>query len=370
MPGLTDSGPEEETSGLVASLRQELDLERERYKLLQEETDKYAARAQGEVHRGSHTTERTSDQTANSTEQSQVNMEAMKKQWMEEHEEDVQQRIKEAEENLKRRIRLPTEEKINRIIEKKRAALQEEYDKNLEEKAKDLLMNTDTADLPLKIREAIENNYKTKFEKELQEARKKSFEEGKHQASMRLALLEKKIALLEGQAKHVRQVERPQTSKDSLVSSEKPMAQVSEDDASQAPVSSVSGGSPSPKIGSKLNTFGSPHFSSGKPNLFFQGANTLGSRGAYNPFTSSLKATPVPTPHMLPPSSPRGSDVRQDVKTPTKSPEEERKEESGRNEDSAKRPAETELPGDDLKKSKNEETGEATAATDDKTTSS
>ena len=369
--GSADSSPEEEeASSLVASLRQELDLERARYKLLQEEAAKHVAGPEGEMHQEGDTVKHTSDQTANSTEMPQVDMEALKKQWMQEHEEDVQQRIKEAEENLKRRIRLPTEEKINRIIEKKRAALQEEYDKNLEEKAKDLLMNTEAADLPLKIKEAIENNYKTKFEKELQETRKKSFEEGKHQASMRLALLEKKIALLEGQTKHVRQAERPQTSKDTSVSSEKSVPQVNEDSAAQAAVSTVSDGTSNPKVGSKASTFGSPHFSSAKPNLFFQGANTLGSRGAYNPFTSSLKATPVPTPHILPPSSPKGLGVQQDVKTPTKPSEEESKEESERSEDSAKRPAETELPGDDLKKSKNEDTREAAVTTDDKTTSS
>ena len=45
-------------------------------------------------------------------------------------------RIEEAKENLKRCIRLPTEEKIKKIIDKNKNILEKEFDKGIEEKLK------------------------------------------------------------------------------------------------------------------------------------------------------------------------------------------------------------------------------------------
>ena len=45
-------------------------------------------------------------------------------------------RIEEAKENLKKCIRLPTEEKIKKIIDKNKNILEKEFDKGIEEKLK------------------------------------------------------------------------------------------------------------------------------------------------------------------------------------------------------------------------------------------
>ncbi|EDO17879.1 hypothetical protein Kpol_1043p70 [Vanderwaltozyma polyspora DSM 70294] len=101
-----------------------------------------------------------------------------------EYEGDIQKRVAEAEEALKRKIRLPSEEKINTIIESKVADLEEDYKKKLE------TVSAESTDI---------EKIKQEFEDNLVNAKKKAFEEGKQQASMKTKFLENKIAKLESQ---------------------------------------------------------------------------------------------------------------------------------------------------------------------------
>ncbi|KTB19538.1 Protein MLP1 [Nakaseomyces glabratus] len=128
-----------------------------------------------------------------------VDVEALRKQWEEDSEELIQKRIAEAEDNLKKRIRLPSEEKINKIIEKRRNELESEFDQKIRDKARDLLMNDHSNEFNNELKEALEKELKERFEDELQAARKKAFEEGKQQATMKTTLLERKIQKLESQ---------------------------------------------------------------------------------------------------------------------------------------------------------------------------
>lgn len=118
----------------------------------------------------------------------------------EEWENETLARIEEAKESLKKHIRLPSEEKIKKVIDKRKAELENEFDQRVEEKANALKLseklnkpaNDIQNDLEQKIKARIEENFTNTL-------KKKIFEEGKHQASMRTTLLERKIAKLEAQ---------------------------------------------------------------------------------------------------------------------------------------------------------------------------
>lgn len=125
-------------------------------------------------------------------------LEELKKKWAEEYEEATLQRIEEAEENLKRRIRMPTEERINKIIEKRKSELEEEYQKKASTPVNGVPMTEEQLE---SLRKELEKELNDKFENDLKLAKKKSFEEGKQQASMKTTLLERKISKLETQLK-------------------------------------------------------------------------------------------------------------------------------------------------------------------------
>ncbi|AQZ13954.1 MLP2 (YIL149C) and MLP1 (YKR095W) [Zygosaccharomyces parabailii] len=130
---------------------------------------------------------------------SNVNYEEMKKQLESEYEEATLKRIAEAEDNLKKRIRLPTEEKIKKIVEKKKAALEEQYKKKLEESKVTVDSSTSDTSERESLKQQIERDIRAKFEEELKAVKKKAYEEGRQQAAMKSTLLERKITKLESQ---------------------------------------------------------------------------------------------------------------------------------------------------------------------------
>lgn len=130
-----------------------------------------------------------------------IDVEVLKKEWQEDYEKIVQQRISEAEDSLKRRIRQPTEERITKIIEKRKSELEEEYGNRVIEAAKQMIISKDANTDFAKIRDEVKEGLREEFAKELQNTRKKAFEEGQQQASMKSKLLEKKISALEVQLK-------------------------------------------------------------------------------------------------------------------------------------------------------------------------
>lgn len=140
-----------------------------------------------------------------------IDIDLLKAKWTEEYEKKTLQRITEAEESLKRRIRLPSEQKIENAIEKKRKALESEFSDRVNQKVLEVLKeNPDSliggkADVIRKHNIEVDNlrkELKAKYEAQAAEIRKRSLEEGKQQASMKTKLLESKIAKLESQVKH------------------------------------------------------------------------------------------------------------------------------------------------------------------------
>lgn len=69
---------------------------------------------------------------------SSIDIEKLKKDWEKEYEEHTLQRIKEAEEALKKRIRLPTQQKIDKIVEARKAVLEETFEERINAKAQQL----------------------------------------------------------------------------------------------------------------------------------------------------------------------------------------------------------------------------------------
>ncbi|CCD25348.1 Mlp2p NDAI_0F00290 [Naumovozyma dairenensis CBS 421] len=127
--------------------------------------------------------------------QESANIEELKKKWEEEQEALILKRITEAEENLKKRMRLPSEEKINAVIEKRRKVLEQEF----ETKLRELGLNADGNGVVTDTRAQIEKELREKFNLELAEIKKKAFEEGKQQSMMKSTLLERKLSKLESQ---------------------------------------------------------------------------------------------------------------------------------------------------------------------------
>lgn len=145
-------------------------------------------------------------------------VESLKKKWEEEYEALTLKRIEEAEENLKRRIRMPTEERINKVLEKKKTELEEEYQKKLRENA----LIASEGDAREELKRQLERELQVKYEDDLNSTKKKAFEEGKQQAAMKTTLLERKISKLESQIQGVgnssdtKEISLPSSSQDKM----------------------------------------------------------------------------------------------------------------------------------------------------------
>ncbi|EJS43339.1 mlp2p [Saccharomyces arboricola H-6] len=98
------------------------DMEKEKNKIIEEKTKEFQKKLEEAMHKGKEV-------------ENGGNIEALKKEWLKEYEEETSRRIKEAEENLKKRIRLPSEERIQKIISKRKEELEEEFQKKLRENA-------------------------------------------------------------------------------------------------------------------------------------------------------------------------------------------------------------------------------------------
>lgn len=120
-----------------------------------------------------------------------------KKLWQEEWEVDTLKRIEDAKEDLKKHLRQPTEEKINRIVEKRKRELEEGFDDLVEQKAKSLILTNEINLTAEQIKEELKENLETEMKDEMELVRKKSFEEGRQQELMKTKLLERKLSKLE-----------------------------------------------------------------------------------------------------------------------------------------------------------------------------
>ena len=147
-----------------------------------------------------------------STQEEKPDLDALKKQWESEYEEIVLSRIEQAQEDLKKNIRLPTEEKINQIVEDRRTELNQEFHNKVEEKARELIDSDEFSKIKDEIKTATQKELETSFAENLEKAKKKSFEEGQHQASMKVTLLQRKISSLESKLesdKDAKKIEQP-----------------------------------------------------------------------------------------------------------------------------------------------------------------
>ncbi|AET39101.1 uncharacterized protein Ecym_4018 [Eremothecium cymbalariae DBVPG len=133
-----------------------------------------------------------------------IDEETLKSKLEAEYEKKTLERIREAEEALKKRIRLPSEERINQVIERRQRALDQEFELRVRARALELFKENpesfvgDTAKLIKEHQEEMDK-LEAKFDEQLALVRKKAFEEGKQQLVMKVKLLESKIAKLEGQ---------------------------------------------------------------------------------------------------------------------------------------------------------------------------
>lgn len=146
-----------------------------------------------------------------------IDVENLKKKWEEEYEASTLKRIEEAEENLKKRIRMPTEERINKVLEKKKTELEHEYQKKLKENS----LVASEGDVREELKKQLEKELQVKYEDDLKSTKKKAFEEGKQQAAMKTTLLERKISKLESQIQDAgdsKAISLPQTSQDKMPS--------------------------------------------------------------------------------------------------------------------------------------------------------
>ncbi|CAL9729867.1 hypothetical protein MOUN0_I01046 [Monosporozyma unispora] len=127
---------------------------------------------------------------------SPADIDKMREEW----ENETLARIEEAKENLKKHIRLPSEEKIKKVIDKRRDELESEFNRRVEEKANALKLSEELNKPADDIAKDLEQKIKDRLEEEFNNTlKKKAFEEGKYQASMRTTLLERKITKLEAQ---------------------------------------------------------------------------------------------------------------------------------------------------------------------------
>lgn len=158
---------------------------------------------------------------------SDPDIEKLKEEW----ERETLVRIEDAKEDLKKHIRLPSEEKIKKVIDKRRAKLEGEFDQRIQEKAQALKLS-ETLNKPAdEIEKELETKIKNRLEEEFNNTlKKKAFNEGKLQAAMRVTLLERKISKLEAQSENK---DNTSTLKDvSTVSSRKSVSGLSKIDIS------------------------------------------------------------------------------------------------------------------------------------------
>lgn len=133
--------------------------------------------------------------------QHKVVIDALKKQWEDQYEICVLRRIEEAEENLKKQFKLPTEEKINQIIEERKNLMEQDFDKRIQDEARKLIKSSEFEDIMKNVKEEVTKDLTEHHNNELQIAKKKSFEEGQQQASMKTTFLQNKISSLEATLK-------------------------------------------------------------------------------------------------------------------------------------------------------------------------
>ncbi|CEP63880.1 Mlp2p LALA0_S09e04566g [Lachancea lanzarotensis] len=146
-----------------------------------------------------------------SSKQEVADIDALRKEWEVDHEQQTQKRIDEANELLRKRIRLPTEERINKIIESRKAELELGFEKRVQERASELSTqsektgeNVDLAQIAERHQielESMKATLKKQMEEEMSQLRQKAFNEGQQKANMKSTLLERKIAKLESQVK-------------------------------------------------------------------------------------------------------------------------------------------------------------------------
>ncbi|SMN22302.1 similar to Saccharomyces cerevisiae YIL149C MLP2 Myosin-like protein associated with the nuclear envelope, connects the nuclear pore complex with the nuclear interior [Maudiozyma saulgeensis] len=220
-----------------------------------------------------------------------VDVNALKKKWEEDNESAVLQRIQEATEKIKEEVSESSKNEINKSIVDHKNELDQEFDKKVEAKAKELL------ETPVfgKIKEQIQSEIETKLEsahtEDLQEVKRKSFEEGQQQVSMKLTFLQKKISSLESQLSNAKQDDDQDVSEggnETVVTVDNDKAKYSEAETSFKSEKeldiSLRAQTPSPF---KANN--SP-FAPGS-SIFLKGANLTSVDATKNPFSASFDLT-------------------------------------------------------------------------------
>lgn len=107
-------------------------MEEEKNKIINEKTKDFEKKLEDAVNKS---------KSNESEVENSEHIEALKKEWLKEYEEETVKRIKEAEENLKKRIRLPSEERIQKIISKRKGELEQEFERKLKENNKSLVFS-------------------------------------------------------------------------------------------------------------------------------------------------------------------------------------------------------------------------------------
>ncbi|CUS24744.1 LAQU0S19e00650g1_1 [Lachancea quebecensis] len=137
-----------------------------------------------------------------------ADIEILKRQWEEDYEQKTIKRIEESNEILRKRIRLPTEEKINKIVEARKSELEQEFESKLQKRVSEIASQTPQPASFTEVMkrhkqeiEKLKTELKKEMDDEMVQVRKKAFDEGKQQASMKSTFLEKKVAKLEAQVK-------------------------------------------------------------------------------------------------------------------------------------------------------------------------
>lgn len=186
-----DQDSVQDLSNVVESMKKAF--EDEKIKFIQDKTEEYNKKFEEQK------AKLLSDSSSASPGADSVDVESLKKQWEAEYEALSLKRIQEAEENLKKRIRMPTEERIKKVLDKRKAELEEEFQHRLQEKGLKTEAEAGDNKEHENLKKEIENELESKYKEILTSTRKKAFEEGKQQAAMKSTLLERKISKLESQ---------------------------------------------------------------------------------------------------------------------------------------------------------------------------
>lgn len=190
--------PVDEGDELMNKLRN--DFEREKADILEKEIGALKEKYESEINKLN-----AEKETRPISLESSQDIDLLKKSLEEEWEKITLQRIENAKEDLKKHIRLPTEEKINKILEKKRQELENEFNKRVEEKAAMLSSTNGSVDYLEGAKDELRKEIEKELDNDLKAVKKKSFEEGKQQAMMKMTFLEKKISKLEDQLRSARE---------------------------------------------------------------------------------------------------------------------------------------------------------------------